>query len=101
MCKAIYPFKSKTLWQILKTAKLKIDFSKKCWDRIEGPEIYAYEYSQLTFDKGTKTVFSTDATGTTGHHFLKKENEFKHTCYILYVHAKPLQSCSNLWDPTE
>lgn len=72
MCKAIYPFKSKTLWQILKTAKLKIDFSKKCWDRIEGPEIYTYEYSQLTFDKGTKTVFSTSGARAIGYLYAKK-----------------------------
>lgn len=49
-----------------------MDFSKKRWDRIEGPEIYAYEYSQLTFDKGTKAVFSTSGARAIGYLYAKK-----------------------------
>lgn len=49
-----------------------MDFSKKRWERIEGPEIYAYEYSQLTFDKGTKAVFSTSGARAIGYLYPKK-----------------------------
>ena len=83
--------KSKTLWQILKTAKLKIDFLRNtCWDRIEGPEIYTYEYNQLTFDKGTKIVFSTSGARTIGHLYAKKN--YLEPDYILHTHKKTQNS---------
>ena len=60
-----------------------------CWDRIEGSKIYAYEYSQLTFDKGTKTVFSTSGARAIGYLYAKKLS--RHRLHSSHTHKKKLK----------
>lgn len=68
---------TKTVWHWWKNRQI------NQWNRIEGPEIDSYKYSQMIFDKGAeqyngaKVVFSTHGAETAGHPHAKKNRKRK------------------------